>query len=196
MSLDSLRTASTSSTIRNCTSRQRRRNSPRKTALWKICPLCRLHHRHPQKPFQRTRRKESTGVIAMVDLLIADLDKEIQEIETSEKEAQEEYDTFMEDSADKRRADSQSVEEKEGAKADAEAALQKAGEDHHATLSEAMATAQYIGDLHTECDWLLMNYDARKAARTGEVESLTNAKAVLSGADYSLVQTNFLRRRA
>jgi chromosome segregation ATPase len=143
----------------------------------------------------KKKGEESTGVIAMIDMLIADLDKEIQEIETSEKENQEEYDTFMEDSADKRRADSLSLEEKEGAKASSEAALQKAGEEHHATLKEAMATAMYIGDLHKECDWLLMNFDARKAARTGEVESLTNAKAVLSGADYSLVQTKFLRRR-
>merc|ERR1719230_2146039 len=146
-------------------------------------------------PAYKKKGEESTGVIAMMDLLLADLDKEIQEVETSEKENQAEYETFMEDSADKRRADSQSIEEKEDAKAGAEAALQKANEEHHATLHEAMATAQYIGDLHAECDWLLMNFDARKAARTGEIESLTNAKAVLSGADYSLVQTNLLRRR-
>jgi len=134
----------------------------------------------------KKKGEQSTGVIAMIDLLEADLTKENQEIETEEKNAQEEYDQFMEDSANKRRADSQSIEEKEGAKADAEAALEKADEEHHATLKEAMATAQYIGDLHSECDWLLMNFDARKAARTGEIESLTNAKSVLSGADFSL----------
>ena len=38
------------------------------------------------------------------------------------------------------------------------------------------------------CGWLLSNFEARKAARAGEVESLKNAKAVLAGADYSLVQ--------
>jgi len=144
----------------------------------------------------KKKGEQSTGVIAMIDLLEADLVKEITEVETSEKENQSEYDTFMEDSADKRRADSMSIEEKESAKANAEAALQKAGEEKKATLGEAMATAQYIGDLHKECDWLIMNFDARKSARTGEVESLTNAKAVLSGADFSLVQTKSLRGRA
>jgi len=144
----------------------------------------------------KKKGEESTGVIAMVDLLIADLDKEIQEVETSEKENQSEYDQFMEDSADKRRADSQSIEEKESAKAGAEGALQKAGEEKKATLGEAMATAQYIGNLHAECDWLLTNHEARASARTGEIDSLTNAKGVLSGADFSLVQTKALRGRA
>merc|ERR1719271_2130748 len=35
--------------------------------------------------------QESNGVIAMIDLLVADLDKEITETETGEKEAQKEY---------------------------------------------------------------------------------------------------------
>jgi len=36
----------------------------------------------------------------------------------------------------------------------------------------------------------------RKTARTGEIDSLVKAKAVLSGADYSLLQLSkgFLRR--
>ena len=48
-------------------------------------------------------------------------------------------------------------------------------------------------------NWLVENYDARKGARAGEVESLKNAKAVLAGADYSLVQLHgqrHLRGRA
>jgi len=53
---------------------------------------------------------------------------------------------------------------------------------------ELMATMKYISSLHAECDWLLQYFDARKEARAGEVESLKNAKAVLSGADYALLQ--------
>merc|ERR1712048_1283524 len=41
--------------------------------------------------------EESNGVITMMDMLVADLDKEIQEIETEEKENQAEYETFMSD---------------------------------------------------------------------------------------------------
>merc|ERR1719231_375271 len=49
--------------------------------------------------------EESNGVIAMMDMMIADLDKEIQEIEVEEKEAQKEYEQFMADSANKRATD-------------------------------------------------------------------------------------------
>jgi chromosome segregation ATPase len=72
--------------------------------------------------------EESTGVIALLDNLIADLEKENQTMETEEKNAQEEYETFMADSKAKRADDSTSVAEKEGAKADAEANLEKLSE--------------------------------------------------------------------
>merc|ERR1719326_2020423 len=69
--------------------------------------------------------EESGGVIAMMDMMIADLDKEIQEVEVEEKEAQKEYEQFMADSAAKRASDAKSIEDKESAKADTEAKLLK-----------------------------------------------------------------------
>mmetsp|Transcript_16360 Transcript_16360/g.45404 ORF Transcript_16360/g.45404 Transcript_16360/m.45404 type:complete len:118 (+) Transcript_16360:573-926(+) len=56
------------------------------------------------------------------------------------------------------------------------------------TSKELMGTMKYISGLHGECDWLLKYFDARKEARTSEIDSLSNAKAVLSGADFSLLQ--------
>merc|ERR1740115_69794 len=61
---------------------------------------------------------ESGGVIAMMDMMIADLDKEITEVDVEEKEAQKEYEQFMSDSANKRATDAKSIEDKEAAKAD------------------------------------------------------------------------------
>lgn len=138
--------------------------------------------------------EESNGVIAMIDNLKADLAKEMQESEVDEKNDQEEYEQMVADSAAKRAADSKSLAEKQGAKADAEAALVQANEDHKSKTAEAMANAEYIHNLHQECDWLLSNFDVRKEARAGEVESLKNAKAVLSGADYSLLESQSERK--
>jgi len=59
-------------------------------------------------------------------------------------------------------------------------------EEKTATGKTLMATAEYINSLHAECDWLLQYFEVRKEARAGEVDSLKNAKAVLSGADFSL----------
>ena len=37
---------------------------------------------------------------------------------------------------------------------------------------------------------LIQYFDVRKAARTSEIDALGKAKAVLSGADFSLMQTS------
>merc|ERR1719343_1545149 len=65
--------------------------------------------------------EEHGGVVAMMDLLIADLDKEIAAMSTEEKDAQSEYEAFIQEAAAKRAADSKSVEQKEGEKAELEA---------------------------------------------------------------------------
>jgi len=135
-----------------------------------------------------TKNQENNGVVAMIDLLIKDLQKEMTEAETQEKESQAEYEAMMKDSAAKRTADSQLLTEKGDAKAHTEAALQAHAQARKDGVSELMATMKYISSLHAECDWLLQYYDARKTARAGEVDSLKNAKAVLSGAGYSLLQ--------
>merc|ERR1719420_1511872 len=57
--------------------------------------------------------EESNGVIGMLDLMVADLDKEITETETEEAENQKEYEQFMSDSAEKRATDAKSIEDKE-----------------------------------------------------------------------------------
>ncbi|CAK0885355.1 unnamed protein product [Prorocentrum cordatum] len=136
-----------------------------------------------------TKSEEHGGVVAMLDLLIADLDKEMAAMTTQEKDDQAEYEAFMAEAGDKRAADSKSTEQKEGEKADLEAALVKLQQDHKDTSKELYLKEMEIKDLHLECDWLIANFEMRKSARAGEVDSLKKAKAVLSGADYSLVQT-------
>jgi len=141
-----------------------------------------------------TKSQEKNGVLAMIDLLVKDLQKEMTEAETQEKESQSEYEEMMKDSAAKRTADSESLTEKGGAKAHTEAALQAHSEARAQGVAELMATMKVISSLHAECDWLLQYYDARKEARSGEVDSLKKAKAVLSGASFSLLQKNMLQK--
>merc|ERR1719146_513624 len=123
----------------------------------------------------------------MIDLLIKDIDKEMTEAETTEKDAQADYEQAMSDSRDKRAEDSKSLADKQKAKADTNADMEAHTEEMAATTKTLMATLQYIQSLHAECDWLLQYFEVRKEARTGEIDSLKNAKAVLSGADFSLV---------
>merc|ERR1719277_1144609 len=68
----------------------------------------------------KVKGQETAGVISMMDLLIRDLDKEMTEAETNEKNAQTSYETMTNDAAAKRASDMKLIEAKESAKADAE----------------------------------------------------------------------------
>merc|ERR1719272_2795495 len=143
----------------------------------------------PATPGAHKKSEASGGVLAMMDALKADLEKENQEMEFAEKDAQEEYVSMVNDAAATRGADSKSIAEKEAAKAGLEAAIVSSNDAKAGTTAELMATKEYIAGLHADCDWLIANYQTRKDARAAEVDALKKAKAVLSGADYSLVQT-------
>jgi len=146
----------------------------------------------------KSKGKESTGVIQMIDLLISDLDKEMATLEAEEKSAQSDYESTMADSADKRTADSNSLDEKDAAMADLETHLQKYKGELKSTKRELAATLRYSDSLHKECDWLLKYFDVRKEARASEIDALKKAKAILNGADFALIERSrrqSLRRR-
>jgi len=133
---------------------------------------------------------ESGGAIAMLDMLINDLKKDMQEAKFEEEQGQEEYEELMADSQKKRAADSKSITGKEQAKAEADTSAQDAADNLRLTQGLLQGTKEMIANLHSSCDFLLENFEFRKTARAEEKDALTKAKAVLNGADYSLVQTS------
>mmetsp|Transcript_105026 Transcript_105026/g.181489 ORF Transcript_105026/g.181489 Transcript_105026/m.181489 type:complete len:705 (+) Transcript_105026:92-2206(+) len=136
----------------------------------------------------KKKSSESTGVIAMLDMLIKDLTTEMTEAKATEGNSQKAYVEAMADAKEKRAIDSKTLTDKQAAKAGAEADLNAAQTEMTETSKELMATEKYISSMHAECDWLLKYFDVRGEARAGEIESLKKAKDVLSGADYSLLQ--------
>jgi chromosome segregation ATPase len=132
------------------------------------------------------QHEENNGVIAAIDLLVGDLDKEMTEATTSEKDAQSDYEQLMSDAADKRAADSKALTDKTAAKAQAEEQLEAEEANKKDLGTQLMETMQVISNLHGECDWLLKYWEVRRAARAEEMNSLAKAKDVLNGADYSL----------
>merc|ERR1712151_794185 len=85
---------------------------------------------------------------------------------------------------------SKALKDKTAAKANLASDLQTLKASKKSTTTELMATDKYIGDLHSECDWLLKYFDVRAEARTGEIDAIGKAKAILSGADYSFAQVS------
>jgi len=143
----------------------------------------------------KKKGEESTGVIAMIDLLVKDLDKEMTVADTEEKNAAAEYEQTIADASDKRRQDSKSLTSKEAAVADAKSALEKTVADKKSATKELMILDKVIMDLHGECDWLMKYHEVRTEARTNEIDALGKAKDVLNGADYSLLQQSAHARK-
>jgi len=148
-------------------------------------------HPPPPKTMAAYTKKsgESGGVLQMMDVLVNDLEREMTEAKTEEKLAQKEYEETMSDSSEKRAADSKSLSDKEGSKAEMQNDLETSISEKKSAEEELIGLASFIQSLHAECDWLVQYYDVRKQARTDELDSLEKAKAVLNGADYVLLQT-------
>merc|ERR550537_341296 len=134
----------------------------------------------------KKKGEESSGVIRLIDMIIADVEKEIQVMELEEKDAQKDYERMMDLSGKKRAEDSKSMTDKTAALADTEEELVNSKSGLKNKKFELMNTEKLISELHSECDWLLKYYDVRKEARTGEIEAMGKARDVLNGADYSL----------
>jgi len=135
------------------------------------------------------KKAESGGVLALMDMMIADVDKETIAAKLEENDAQGDYEATMNDATDKRAKDSKDLTDKGAAKAQFEEEMQAHTDAKKASETELKATNDYIQTLHNDCDFLVEFYEERKTARAGEIDAIGKAKAVLGGADFSLVQT-------
>jgi len=138
----------------------------------------------PSGPVQKSGK--SAGVISMMDTIISDLGSDMKDMEYEEKTAQKDYAELMADSQETRAGDSKALTGKTATKAETESVLMTTKEVRSATATDLKQVATVIADLHAACDFIMQNFDLRKEARTSEIEGLKNAKAVLSGASFSL----------
>jgi len=140
----------------------------------------------PEMPSGPVKKNEkSAGVIGMMDMIIKDLQTGMKDSEYEEKTAQKDYAELMADSQAARAGDTKALTGKEAAKAETEAAFMTTKETRAATATDLKNVQTVIQDLHAACDFIMQNFDLRKEARTNEIEGLKNAKAVLSGANFS-----------
>jgi len=127
---------------------------------------------------------KSNGVIALMDMLLKELQDGITEAENEEKTAQKDYERLMVESKESRASMSESVTSKEVAKADLDTKIEATKEKKTSEEAQLSNLKQTLAQLHADCDFLIENYDLRKTAREAEVEGLQNAKSVLSGANF------------
>merc|ERR1719506_1157433 len=141
----------------------------------------------PPETWGAYKKKEggSNGAMSLLNRLSKDLQDGIADAEHDEKTSQKDYETLMSDSQTSRAQKAESITEKEASKADLELKVENASEKKTSPEQDLLNIKDYLSKLHAQCDFLTENYDMRKTARETELESLANAKAVLSGANFS-----------
>jgi len=135
------------------------------------------------------------GVVGLLSTLIAEIKAQQAAEDKEEKLAQEEYDKYMEDTTKAKGAKRGDITNMETSVSRLEETLQDQKTVHGETQDEMDSVVQKEHALHAECDFLLENYDEIKKARTDEIESINNAVAILSGADFGKEGEAFLQHR-
>merc|ERR1719379_2180173 len=140
----------------------------------------------PPATWDAYQKKEgkSNGVMALMDMLMKELQDGITESEHEEETAQKDYERLMSDSQASREKMVESITSKEAAKAELDTSIVATKDKKTSQETDLANVKQYLMDLHAKCDFIIENYDMRKAARENEVEGLKNAKSVLSGASF------------
>merc|ERR1719284_653665 len=118
----------------------------------------------------------------MLEQILADTKKVIDQSMDSEQSSQSAYENFMKDSNKMITKTTQAIADMTSARATAKEELSMAKTDFSQTMTELEGLDQTNADLHKSCDFVLENFDARQAARSAEMDALREAKNILSGA--------------
>jgi len=139
----------------------------------------------PPTPKGYTKNANAGGVLQVLAMIITDAESEEIEIGKAEQQAQTTYATFSQDCTASIEADRAAIAEKEGQTAEAEALKSETEEAQLANGESIAQLTDLLAAHHLDCDWLLKYYDVRQQALAEELGAIADAKAILSGADFS-----------
>jgi len=127
----------------------------------------------------------SGGVMGMLEQIIAEAKQLEGDAIKAESDSQKAYETFVKDTNKSLGEKARDIGNKNSTKAQAEGDLVATQEAKDSQQQEQQELQNESRDLHQSCDFTLGNFDIRQAALEQEMESLEQAKAVLSGSSMT-----------
>merc|ERR1719262_1756996 len=97
---------------------------------------------------------KSNGVIALMDMLVKELEGDMTEAEHDEETGQKDYERLMADSQASREQNVESITDKEAAKADMDVNVEQSKTKEDSQQTALSNVKQYILTLHGQCDFL------------------------------------------
>jgi len=120
-------------------------------------------------------------IIAMLEKIIGDVEKEQKDALMAENEADAEYQTAVKESADAYEVRMEEITQKVMRKSRLKVQLGDQKETLDEQQDKLSAVKQQIVTLHKDCDELLKNYDKRTKDRTFEIAQIRDVFDILSG---------------
>merc|ERR1719217_390305 len=115
--------------------------------------------------------------------MMSDLETDLVGSFTEEKHAAKDYVKMMKESKEMRAGLVKSLKEKKVVKADTEERKEQTVQQNDLTIEEIKHLQLYLAQLHTECDFLLRNFDNRHEARVDEEGGLDEAESIVTHED-------------
>jgi hypothetical protein len=127
---------------------------------------------------------ETGGIVALMEGIKADIEKDIRAADKEEADAQAAYDKLCADI-------DLTISQLKSTRSDLEAMI-ASDQSSITTQKESRSTDQsslqshldFLKEIAGGCDFMAANFESRMANRAEEVEGLNNAKATFSGADF------------
>merc|ERR1719221_352295 len=125
---------------------------------------------------------ENTGIVSILDLIKADIEKDQKDAKKAEDDAKTAYDKFIADSDTQIGTLNSDITTLEGDIAKKEGEISDTKTDSTAKKGELKAVVKRIKDAQAGCDFVTVNFEKRKELRKIEKEGLEKAKTILSDA--------------
>jgi len=129
------------------------------------------------------RRKESTGVLAILALLKEDIEKEMKVSREEEAASQIKYEADRKAMQDSVNAQLASKTQTEKDLAELQGKMADKQEEIDQTTQDLGSAKEMQKTLESDCDWVKTHFDSRREKRKNEIDALAEAKNILAGAD-------------
>jgi len=127
---------------------------------------------------------ESTGIQAILGMILEDVEKDIAKADKTEEEAVKAFDQMKLDTEEAIAAAKKAIEDYKGQIADAEKAIEDAISEKTKSKETLDAVMEEIKVLEPGCDFVAVNIGVRTKNRQLEIDGLLKAKAILQGAAF------------
>lgn len=140
----------------------------------------------PPEQFDEPKKKGAAGagVMNLIEQVVHEAEEMEKEAVHAEMSSQQAYEDFVRDSNASYEMMIKDIMNKSKEKAEAEGDIVESNQELREVKGNIKELNLAKDDLHYSCDYTLKNFDSRQAARSAEVEALSQAIAMFSGGTF------------